>query len=321
MVHVTARVAVVGEALVDLLWRTGSREARAVPGGSPANVAVGLHRLERPATLLTSWGDDPPGALVAEHLAGTGVEVVRLPTGGPARTTVALAYLAADGSAHYDFLTSWAPTALDLPEDTAVVHTGSLAVAVEPGASRVLELAAAQSALGRLVVADLNVRPAVLPDRSAYRALAERLAGEVRVLKASDEDLAWLYPDLTVGEAAETLRALGPELVVVTRGAEGALGLTAAHRVDVPAPAVAVVDTVGAGDAFQSALLDDLAGRGAVPTDPAVLAAVLARCARCAALTCAREGADPPTRALLDGEGADTAAPDGTRGAETPDRG
>lgn len=295
-----ARVAVVGEALVDLLWRTGSREARAVPGGSPANVAVGLHRLERPVTLLTSWGDDPPGALVGEHLAGTGVEVVRLPTSGPPRTTVALAYLAENGSAHYDFLTSWAPAELPIPEDTAVLHTGSLAVAVEPGASRVLELARRQRAQGRLVVADLNVRPAVRPDRAAYRALAERLAAVVRVLKASDEDLGWLYPDQSAEEAAETLRALGPELVVVTRGAEGAFGLTAAHRVVVPAPAVRVVDTVGAGDAFQAALLDDLAGRAAVPTDPGTLTEVLARCARCAALTCAREGADPPTRAQLD---------------------
>ncbi|KAB8166459.1 carbohydrate kinase [Streptomyces sp. 3MP-14] len=302
--HVTARVAVVGEALVDLLWPTGSREARAVPGGSPANVAVGLHRLRRPVTLLTSWGDDPPGALVGEHLAAIGVDVVRLPTEGPARTTVALAYLAENGSAHYDFLTSWTPAALPLPEDTAVVHTGSLAVAVEPGASRVLELARQQRALGRMVVADLNVRPAVRPDRAAYRALAERLAAEVRVLKASDEDLSWLYPEQDTEEAAETLRALGPELVVVTRGAQGAFGLTPAHRIAVPAPEVRVVDTVGAGDAFQAALLDALATRGAVPTEPEELRRVLTRCARCAALTCAREGADPPTRAQLDGTGA-----------------
>ncbi|MDT0269607.1 carbohydrate kinase [Streptomyces sp. DSM 44915] len=296
----TARVAVVGEVLVDLLWRTGSPEARAVPGGSPANVAVGLSRLERPVTLLTSWGDDPPGALVDAHLAGTGLDVRRLPTSGPAKTTVALAYLGEDGSAHYDFLTSWAPAELHLPDDTTVLHTGSLAVAVEPGATRVLELGRRQRALGRLVVADLNVRPAVRPDRAEYRALAERLAGVVAVLKASDEDLGWLYPDLDPAEAAEALRALGPELVVVTRGAAGAFALTAEHRVDVPAPAVTVVDTVGAGDAFQAALLDDLAGRGTVPLDPATLTEVLRRCVRCAALTCAREGADPPTRARLD---------------------
>ncbi|WP_052850371.1 carbohydrate kinase family protein [Streptomyces avicenniae] len=292
------RVTVVGEVLVDLLWRSGATELRAVPGGSPANVAVGLHRLERPATLLTAWGDDPPGALVAAHLGHIGVDVRRVPSGTD-RTVVALAYLGADGGATYDFLADWDPRELPVPEDTAVLHTGSLAVVVEPGAARVRDLCRAQRQRGVTVAADLNVRPAVQPDRDAYRAACRALASSVDVLKASDEDLAWLYPGTPPADAARRLLDAGPRLVAVTLGARGALAVTAAHEVRVAAPEVTVVDTVGAGDAFQAALLDAVAGQGGPPTDPGVLSAVLAHCATAASVTCTRPGADPPTRAEL----------------------
>ncbi|MGK5530828.1 carbohydrate kinase family protein [Streptomyces sp. URMC 129] len=293
------RVTVVGEALVDLLWRAGAREVHAAPGGSPANVAVGLHRLERPATLLTAWGDDPPGDLVRDHLAGTGVDVRRLPA-GPGRTIVALAYVGQDGAATYDFLVSWDPRELTVPDDTGVLHTGSLAAVVEPGATRVLELCRAQRRAGRAVAADLNVRPAVQPDPDAYRAVAARLAGAVDVLKASDEDLAWLYPGQEAAVSARALLAAGPGLVVVTLGGKGALAVTRdGDEVWVSAPSVSVVDTVGAGDTFQAALLDAIAEHGGPPTGRDALAAVLTRCATAAAITCTRVGADPPTRAEL----------------------
>ncbi|MEO3752152.1 carbohydrate kinase [Streptomyces sp. B6B3] len=298
----SARVTVVGEALVDLLWRVGAREAHAVPGGSPANVAVGLHRLGRPVTLVTSWGDDAPGELVRGHLAATGVPVRRAPTAPTSRgrTMVALAYLDEEGAADYDFLASWEPLELPVPEDTAVLHTGSLAVVIEPGATRVLDLCREQRGRGRTVVADLNVRPAVQPDRDDYRAAAGRLAEAVDVLKASDEDLAWLFPGLGVVAAARELLARGPRLAVVTLGGDGALAVTGEREVRVGAPAITVKDTVGAGDSFQSALLDALAERAEPPTAPAELAAVLSRCTAAAALTCTRVGADPPTRAELD---------------------
>jgi fructokinase len=295
-----SRVTVVGEALVDLLWRTGEREVRAVPGGSPANVAVGLHRLERPVTLVTAWGDDAPGELVRSHLAETGVTVRRAPTAPPGRTIVALAYLDRDGGARYDFLAAWDPLDLPVPEDTTVLHTGSLATIVEPGASRVLDLCREQRRRGRTVVADLNVRPAVQPDPDAYRAAVRRLAEVADVLKASDEDLAWLYPGLAPANAAKRLLAHGPRLAVVTLGAEGALAVTAGRVVRVGARPIEVADTVGAGDAFQSALLDAIAAHGGPPTEGDQLASVLARCTAAAALTCTRTGADPPSRAELE---------------------
>ncbi|KRV49551.1 hypothetical protein AQ490_19680 [Wenjunlia vitaminophila] len=294
------RVTVVGEALVDLLWETAGHRVTPVPGGSPANVAVGLHRLGRPVTLVTTWADDPPGELVRAHLESTGVDVRRAPDSS-GRSMLALAYLDGHGSASYDFLTAWAPEELTVPDDTAVLHTGSLAVVVEPGASAVLRLCRRTRDRPEVaVVADLNVRPAVLPDRDAYRDACLRLAAATDVVKASDEDLAWLFGHADPVVAARTLLAAGPRLVVVTLGAAGALAVTEGTEVRVPARRTTVVDTVGAGDAFQAALLDALADRCGgggrpFPATPDELTAVLSRCVTAASVTCSRVGAVPPT--------------------------
>lgn len=294
MSAVAQRVTVVGEVVVDLLWRAGAGHIVPVVGGSPANVAVGLHRLGRPSSLVTVWGDDPPGAQVAAHLGRTGVDVRRVP-GESGRTTLALAHLDADGSATYDFLPAWDPTELPVPADTTVLHTGSLAVVVEPGASRVLRLCRDLHATGgRTVVADLNVRPAVQPDRDAYREACLRLAAVTDAVKASEDDLGWLFPHLNPYGAARLLLARGPRLVVVTLGAGGALAVTPDVHVRVPTPCVAVVDTVGAGDAFQAALLDGIADTG-IPQGRTELTAALTRCAAAAAVNCTRVGANPPT--------------------------
>ncbi|MFC8427988.1 carbohydrate kinase [Streptomyces sp. NPDC057253] len=290
---------VIGEALVDLAWHTGGAHVVPHPGGSPANVAVGLHRLGQPAALMTCWGDDPPGDLVSAHLDSIGVTVHRLPSAS-GRTTIALAYLDdATGSARYDFLAAWDPQDITLQEGTTLVHTGSLAAVVEPGATRIVETCHAhRSHPGRAVSVDLNVRPAALPDRDAYRARVERLVAAADLVKASDEDLAWLYPDLTPEAAARALLALGPRLAVITRGAQGATALTAHHEITVPAPPVHVVDTIGAGDAFQACLLDTLLqpdGTLHIPATAAELESALRRCVTAGALTCARAGAQPPT--------------------------
>ncbi|WP_030682360.1 carbohydrate kinase family protein [Streptomyces cellulosae] len=290
---------VIGEALVDLTWHTGTAHIVPHPGGSPANVAVGLHRLGQPASLMTCWGDDPPGDLVRAHLDSTGVRVHRLPSAS-GRTTIAVAYLDdATGSARYDFLATWDPQDIHLPDQATLIHTGSLAAVVEPGATRIAETCHThRSHPGRAVSLDLNVRPAVLPDRDTYRTRTERLVAVADLVKASDEDLAWLYPDLTPEAAAQALLGLGPRLAVITRGAQGATALTAEHQITVPAPPTHVVDTIGAGDAFQACLLDTLLqpdGTIHIPTTPAELETVLRRCVTAGSLTCARAGAQPPT--------------------------
>jgi fructokinase len=293
-------IAVVGEVLVDLVWPMGTDRIVPHPGGSPANVAIGLHRLDRQVTLLSCWGDDPPGALIDAYLSATGVDVRRLPSRSRC-STVAHAYLDPNtGSATYDFLAAWDPIEISVPADTTLIHTGSLAAVIEPGATPILKTCRGlRNRLGCAVSIDLNVRPAALPDRATYRAQIERLTREADIVKASDEDLTWLYPDLDPDNAARALLKLGPELVVLTRGSQGATGLTAEHEVTLPAPEVRVADTIGAGDAFQAALLDALVQHDAgirIPTTAAELTSVLHRCITAGAIACTRPGARPPTR-------------------------
>ncbi|MDX3645784.1 carbohydrate kinase [Streptomyces sp. MB09-02B] len=297
------RAVVIGESLVDLVWHTGADVIRPLPGGSPANVAIGLHRLGHPVTLITSWGDDLPGTLVSRHLSVTGLDVLRVPAAS-GRTTVAVAYVdSATGSATYDFLAAWDPAHIPIGPDTVVLHTGSLAVVVEPGATQVLRACEQlHGRPGRVVAADLNVRPAVQPDRAAYRVAVERLAGVADVVKASDEDLAWLWPEHDPAESARALLGHGPRLVVLTRGPQGAVGFSADAEVSVAAPRTSVIDTIGAGDAFQSALLASLLGphpdgtdAAHVPTGGQEVERVLRQCVMAGALATTRAGAQPPT--------------------------
>ncbi|WP_326701346.1 carbohydrate kinase [Streptomyces sp. NBC_01754] len=320
------RIAVVGESLVDLVWRPGADQIRPVPGGSPANVATGLRRLGRPVTLVTSWGEDPPGELVARYLAGTGLDVVRAATASR-RTTVALAYVDKEsGSATYEFVPFWDPVDLPLGDDVRLLHTGSLAAVVAPGAGKVLDACERlHGRPGRAVSVDLNVRPAAQPDRAAYRAAVGRLCAVTDVVKASDEDLRWLWPDRDPADSARELLAFGPRLVVLTRGAEGAMACTPDCEASVTAPEVPVVDTIGAGDAFQSALLDSLLTEGRdgepavrVPDTPEELRVLLERPVVAGALATTRSGAQPPDgdelRAALEKRGARARGRDGDTG-------
>ncbi|MFJ6409715.1 carbohydrate kinase [Streptomyces hydrogenans] len=293
---------VIGECVADIVRGPGAGDV-VHPGGSPANVAYGLARLGRPATLLTQLADDPAGRLIAAHLTGAGV---RLAIGGvPARTPSAVVTLDGRGQAAYAFDIAWTLTAEEppaTPEPVRHVHLGSIAAVTEPGAATVLALT------GRLRAAatvsyDPNVRPALMGEHGPAVARVERCVALADLVKASDEDLAWLYP----GEPAEAVAArwlsLGPAVVLVTRGGEGALAVTREHTVAAGAPAVAVVDTVGAGDSFMSAVLDALAGRdraalAALGAD--ALAGLLARAGAAAAVTVSRAGAQPPDRAELD---------------------
>lgn len=298
-------VLVIGEVLVDLIWRTDDTERiTPYPGGSPANVALGLRRLGVPATLCTCWGDDPAGRLIEAHLQRAGLDVQRVRSASN-RTTIALAYVdPASGGATYEFLPAWDPGPIDIAEDVTLLHTGSLAGVIGPGADRVQEACRhVRAKSGGTVAIDLNVRPAALPRPDAYRAAADQLVGYAHVVKASDEDLEWLYPGLDPVDTARALLNLGPRLAIVTHGSRGATAVTARHRVEAAAPVVEVVDSIGAGDAFQAALLDALLGYGRapggavrIPETPEELRELLEYCVIAGALACTRAGAEPPTR-------------------------
>jgi fructokinase len=275
----SARALVVGEALVDIV------DDQVLPGGSPLNVAVGLQRLGVPATLHSDFGADPHGVAIAQHLEQSGVTVTP-GTVSDRETSVALATIGADGAATYTFSISWDPGPFDT-SGYALVHTGSIGAALEPGASEVEAVLAAAECL---VSFDPNVRPALMGDHDAAVARVERFVALADIVKASDEDVAWLYPDATVATVLERWRSLGARLVVVTRGGDGADALSEAGAVHVPAFVTKVSDTIGAGDSFMSGLLAAVLRNG---FDDVVGAVTYA--ARCAGITVSRPGADPPT--------------------------
>jgi fructokinase len=282
-----ATALVIGESLVDVI-RPVSGQALVRPGGSPLNVAVGLARLGVPTTLHSAFGADEYGWIIVRHLAESGVTVTPATLGG--RTSVAEATIASDGAAEYRFDIAWDPAPIDT-HGYRLVHTGSIGAALEPGAASVEQMIAQSDGL---VSFDPNIRAALIPEPAIARERAERLVARADVVKASDEDVAWLYPGLASDEVLARWAALGPRLVVITHGAGGAdaLGPTGPLHVDVPP--TTIVDTIGAGDSFMAGLLADVLIRGF--DDPL---ASLGFAARCAAVTVSRVGADPPSRREL----------------------
>lgn len=305
--------AVVGEGLIDLAAPADDGSCVARPGGSPLNVAIGLSRLGQPTAFVGRVATDPIGTVLRLHLKRSGVDLRHVvPASDPG--TIALVELSA-GQASYQFSRhgadfQWSPGELEfLPGEARAVHFGSLASWLPPGAAAI---AAAMGRLRRddsvLISYDPNVRPALLPDAEAARQQIEQSVAVAHVVKASAEDLSWLYGRKTAGAVARRWLDLGAEVVVVTAGPAGATAWTRGQSpVSSPAYPAPVVDTVGAGDAFTSGLLDALARRGllapdrlAALTEAKTLAAVLADAGLIAGITCSRPGADPPSRAEAD---------------------
>ena len=299
------RLAVIGESLVDVIVdASGGRTTRA--GGSPMNVAIGAARLGLDTALITAYGDDEHGALVQQHIEREGVTLInrgdrRLPT------NQAIATLAADGSAEYVFRMQnqvrGAAAAL-ARDDLAHLHVGSITAASDGEWADAL--AAVRSARPTATISyDPNCRPDLgIPVREGRRR-AEAFVGVADLVKASDEDLAWLYPEEAPDAVAAHWIAGGARLVVVTHGEKGPVAHADGVRVSVPASRTQVTDTVGAGDSFMAAMLAwcherGLLGRSRLPHFAVEDARrMLEFAARASAITCARVGANPPTRAEL----------------------
>jgi fructokinase len=227
--------------------------------------------------------------------------------GGSSATSSALATLGPDGAADYTFAIAWDISTASLPALAAVrnathVHTGSIAAALPPGDQATLDLV--RAAGGHATISyDPNCRPGISPDAAAARRQAERFVAASDVVKASDEDLCWLYPDRSPEKTLAAWLGLGPAIVALTRGASGPVLLSHRGRVQMAAEPVVVADTVGAGDSFMAALISGLSQLGALGAGGrarlegltlAELQALAAYANRSAAVTCSREGANLP---------------------------
>jgi fructokinase len=305
-----------GDALFDVFASSGASNSSialdARVGGSPLNVAVALSRLGQKTAFLSKVSTDLFGGKLMAHLEGEGVDtglIVR--TGAP--TTLAIVALDDKGAATYSFyISGTADRSLEvgelpprLPDAVRVVHIGSYSTALEPTSSS-LEALVLRERARRFISYDPNIRPSIVPDPALWRRRVAALTAQAHLVKASVEDIQFLYPGASVDNVLADWLARGAGIAVATMGEVGAMAVTR-HGVAarVGARTVKVIDTVGAGDTFQAALLTWLAEHGHLSADGLAslsaddLNALLTFAARAAAITCSRRGADMPRRGEL----------------------
>ena len=298
----TAPILVGGEALYDLVIGQDGH-VTGHPGGGPFNTARTIGRLRRPVAFLGRLSTDHLGATHERMLAADGVDLDAVArTDDP--TTLALAGLDASGSASWSFYVAGTASAgltrehalSALPDRVAALHVGTLGLVLEPLATA-LEAVVEQLAGATMIVVDPNVRPQVIDDEPAFRARLERVIARSDLVKLSEEDLAWLDPDRPAPAAARRLLERGPTAVLLTRGADGAIVVTAGGDTAVAPVRADVVDTIGAGDAFGGAFVAWWASRGLGGADlvhDELVVAAARFAAVVAARTVARAGATPP---------------------------
>jgi fructokinase len=294
-----------GEALVDLVDDGGT--PRPVAGGGPFNTAIAFGCLGVPVGFLGTISRDGDGQMLAQRLLDAGVDTsfVRW---SEAPTPRAVVHHLGDGRNEYTFhltgtsLADLRPDELPiLPEQAWAVYVGTLALAIDPPASA-YEALVDREVGRRQIILDPNVRPAIFGDVDVYRRRFERLVRLADIVKLSEDDAAWIYPGLRAEEVLELILDLGPRVVAVTRGENGAIAGSNGAVVDIAGIPVAVVDTVGAGDSFGAAFiaaLVDEAAFGPLATrisDEGVLERAASYAVVASAIACTRRGAAPPSR-------------------------
>jgi fructokinase len=302
-----------GESLIDLLVGKASGAglaSEAVPGGSPFNVAIGIARLGGKAGFLSKISDDFFGRYLVRTLVKAGVDQ-RFLLSSPRQTTLSVAVTRPDGEAQYSFYghesadRSLLPSELPatLPDDVSAIAIGSYTLAIDPTASAIEQLIEREH-VRRVVSIDPNIRPTIIGDAKAWRPRFERLLARCHIVKASTEDLAYLYGDgVDAGAWAAHWLTAGPQLVIITRGDDGASVFFGSSTYNVPVRKVDVIDTVGAGDSFHAAVLVSLEEQNLLRPGAIRLASrdALIRAIHFAivasSVTCSRQGADLPTRA------------------------
>ena len=297
-------IVVAGEALIDVIENVDGTQWRAA-GGGPFNTARALGRLGVPAAFLGHLSTDTDGRELTALLRSDGVNL-DLATEGPEPTTTAVAKVDRDGLAEYEFRVEGtsAPnlTAAMVPEKLPAgidaLHVGTLGLALEPMASTLANLIKRES--GRiLILLDPNVRLAAASD-PAYRDRLQTLIPLSTIVKASVDDMAWLYPGVDYRSGAQRMLGVGVRLVVVTLGVDGAFAATRDATAAVAAAPVDLVDTVGAGDTFGAALLASMYDfdlmRPDLIVDAGQMRSALRFACDAAAVTCTRRGAYQPLR-------------------------
>jgi fructokinase len=285
---------VCGEVLIDIL-PTGP-----VVGGGPANTAKALARLGYEVDFIDGISTDAFGVSARKELERDGVGL-SLSLSSDKPTCTATVTLDSHGSASYEFLIdgtatfdfshSWLPDPERLKP--SVLHIGTLATIVEPAATVLYEWAIKTAEFAPIVF-DPNVRSSVVADRDKYRAAVEKWVGISSVVKLSDDDISWLYPDEAMDEVAKGWIANGVSLVVITRGANGIIGYTEHGFEEVEGAKVSVIDTVGAGDTVGAIVVEGIVKHSVNGLAGHVLNAVLHRAAIAAGITVSRAGAQPP---------------------------
>jgi fructokinase len=285
---------VCGEVLIDVL-PTGP-----VVGGGPANTAKALARLDHSVDFIGGISTDAYGVIARKELDRDGVDLsLALESSKPTSTAIvkldrsgsATYEFVIDGKATFDFSHSWLPDPERLKP--SVLHIGTLATVVEPGASVLFDWAIKCAEFAPIVF-DPNIRPSFLSDREKYCQVVEKWIAISSVVKLSDEDIAWLYPDESMDEVAHRWLSGETSLVVVTRGAKGIIGYTHGAQEEVESAKVVVVDTVGAGDTVGAIIVEAVMNHSVAGVVGQVLVVTLHRAAVAAGITVSRAGAQPP---------------------------
>jgi fructokinase len=297
---------VCGEVLIDLI---PGADGVGVPhvGGGPANTAKALARLGHDVQFIDGISSDQYGQMSRKELLGDEVKLdLALMSDKP--TCLAIVSLAdnggasyefeIDGTATFDFSLGWLPDPSRYKPN--VLHIGTLVTVIQPGADVLYDWAIRVAEFAPIVF-DPNIRPAVMGDRDKYQAAVEKWAAISSVIKVSDDDMAWLYPDQKYQDVAQRWINDGAALVVITRGADGLLGMTFDGSVEVPGVKIEVADTVGAGDTVGAIIVEAMIEKGILNLTDEVLKATLHRAAVAAGITCSRKGAQPPYKHELKG--------------------
>ena len=298
------QVWVAGEVLIDLIPEGADRKP--IVGGGPANTAKALAKLGVDTQFIDGISTDGYGQMAKDELVSTGVKLDYVKYSDKP-TCLAIVSLSESGSATYefvikdtatfDFTHNWLPNPeTDRPP---LLHIGTLATVIEPGASVLFEWAQSVVKVAPIVF-DPNIRPAVISDRKQYVAQVERWVSISSAIKVSDEDIKWLYPSLDVEQVVNNWLKKGPSLIVVTYGNKGLVGYRKDEMVSVEAVKVKVADTVGAGDTVGAILVEAIVKDGLDSLAGIRLETMLKRAAKAAAITVSRVGANPPTSEELE---------------------